>query len=114
MSFVYDSVGGYMKKIRKFNNDNDDIYVSRGGVGIYYLWLPQSWFVNANHIFCQVSGMGAVAGASAACFANVYSVGNAIYNGAVMYRVEVRTADDASLNDGGFQFMIYNLASWDD
>ena len=114
VSFVYDSVGGYMKKIRKFNNDNDDIYVSRGGVGIYYLWLPQSWFVNANHIFCQVSGMGAVAGASAACFANVYSVGSAIYNGAVMYRVEVRTADDASLNDGGFQFMIYNLASWDD
>ena len=114
VSFVYDSVGGYMKKIRKFNNDNDDIYVSRGGVGIYYLWLPQSWFVNANHIFCQVSGMGAVAGASAACFANVYSVGTGTYNGTVMYRVEVRTADDASLNDGGFHFMIYNLASWDD
>ncbi len=114
-NFVYDSgSNNYMKKIRKFNNDSDDIYVSRGGTGIYYLWLPLTWFVNANHIFCQVNGMGPIAGGSAACFANVYGVTTGYYASASRYRVEIRTADDSSLNDGGFHFMIFNMASWDD
>ena len=93
---------------------SDDIYVTRANTGIYYLWVPLSWFVNVNHIFCVVNGMGSAYNAASAVFANVFSISTASYGGTTMYRIEIRTADDSSLNDGGFHFMLYNLASWDD
>ena len=50
----------------------------------------------------MVCGNGGTGGGSAV-FANVYSIS---FNGDSSY-VEIRTADDDSLNDGGFIFIIF-------
>jgi len=98
-------------------NSADKMYVTRGGTGIYYLWLPASWYYSASEIHCMVCGKGpnkSSSGGESAIFANVYSVAKSVYDGTTMYRVEVRTADDDSLNDGGFMFELKNLGAWDE
>lgn len=94
----------------------DKMYVTRGGTGIYYLWAPVSWYYSTAEIHCMVSGYGPVrdSDGESAVFANVYSLTKATYNGTEMYRIEVRTADDTYLNDGGFMFELKNLGAWDD
>lgn len=108
---------GFEKIMIGSANSADQMYVTRGGTGIYYLWVPVSWYYSTSEIHCMVCGYGPNRGSSSgssAVFANVYGITKSTYNGTQMYRIEVRTADDASLNDGGFTFELKNLGAWDD
>ena len=93
-----------------------DIGVTRGGAGIYHLWVPKAWFVSADYIHCMVCGRGVNkdAGGQSVVYANVCSITTGTYEGKECYDIEIRTADDATLNEGGFIFELKNLAAWDD
>ena len=96
--------------------DDDKLYASRVETGVYRLWVPTSWFISSSAIFLMVSGVGAVVGSTNPVFANVYSKGSATCpkNSKTMYYIEVRTADDPTLNDGAFNFILYNTYGWHD
>ena len=97
-------------------DDSDKMYATRVGAGIYRIWVPTAWFMSSSAIFCMVCGRGSIDGATSTHFANVYDYGQATCpsNNQTMYYVEIRTADDPSLNDGSFNFILYNTYGWHD
>ena len=99
--------------------DADRMFVTRVGTGAYRLWMPNDWFVSSEAIFCMVCGRGRDLGSEgvSAIFANVDSYGSGSCpenSNATMYYVDIRTADDASPNDGSFNFILYNTYAWHD
>ncbi len=96
--------------------DDDKLYATRTDTGIYRLWIPTSWYIDTSAIFCMVCGYGAISGGTGAMYANVHSIGSATCpeNNKNMYYVEVWTADDATNNDGSFNFILYNTYGWHD
>lgn len=96
--------------------DADKMYATRVETGVYRLWMPTTWFVSSSAIFCMACGRGAISGGTSTHFANVYSYGQAVCptNNTTMYYVEIRTADDSTLNDGSFNFILYNTYGWHD
>lgn len=96
--------------------DADKMYATRVETGVYRLWMPTTWFVSSSAIFCMACGRGAISGGTSTHFANVYSYGQAVCptNNTTMYYVEIRTADDPTLNDGSFNFILYNTYGWHD
>ena len=74
--------------------------LTRISAGIYRISFKESDIPSGSYF--MVCGNGGTGGGSAV-FANVYSIS---FNGDSSY-VEIRTADDDSLNDGGFIFIIF-------
>ena len=74
--------------------------LTRTSAGIYRISFKESDIPSGSYF--MVCGNGGTGGGSAV-FANVYSIS---FNGDSSY-VEIRTADDDSLNDGGFIFIIF-------
>ena len=109
------------KKLTKFNT-SDDMYVEREGQGQYAIYVPSTWFVSADYIFCNLTGVGKKVGGSSFIKATLLSttyVSSYKPSGASsympLYKILVGISDDAnSDDDGSFQFMIYNMAQWDD
>ena len=110
------STGASFVKKRIGYAGDGDIDVTRGGAGKYHLWVPKAWFVSADYIHCMVCGRGVNtdAGGQSVVYANVCSITDGPHNGINCYDIEIRTADDATLNEGGFIFELKNLAAWDD
>ena len=105
--------------VQKRSGSDGEMYVTRGGVGIYYLWVPLAWFYSTTYIHCMVCGRGNNKGSGGSegtgpVYAQVYGVTTNTYNGTSMYRIEIHTADDSSENDGGFFFELKNFGAWDD
>ena len=99
--------GSFVTKRIGYSGDGD-IDVQRSGTGIYHLWVPKNWFYSANYIHCMVCGC------SAHVYANVESITTETHGSQECYKIEIRTSDDASLNDGGFFFELKNYGAWDD
>lgn len=86
---------------------NGDMSVTRIGTGVYYLCIPKAWFFSTSEIHCMVCG----------CDGHVYAHVNSITvdpDNSNLYRIEIFTGDDATLNDGGFFFELKNYSAWED
>lgn len=112
----YSSGASFEKLMIGSANSADKMYVTRGGTGIYYLWVPVSWYYSVSEIHCMVCGYGSSkkSGSTSAIYANVYSLTKSTYNSTAMYRLEVRIDTGSELSDGGFTFELKNLGAWDD
>lgn len=92
--------------IQQSTFDGKAIKVERQDTGIYKLTMPTSWFADNNSMpFIMVCGYGNTYGYSSPQKATVRDVT------ATTFLVDC--SDDASRNDGNFQFMIYNQYMWD-
>lgn len=91
--------------IQQSTFDGKAIKVERQDTGIYKLTMPTSWFADNNSMpFIMVCGYGNTYGDSSPQKATVRDVT------ATTFLVDC--SDDASRNDGNFQFMIYNQYMW--
>lgn len=84
--------------------DGSTLSVSRSGTGNYLITHSSQWFASLDDRLVICSGKGYSAGGSSPIKATY------VANGAT--RIRVLTSDDASENDGSFQFLIANLANW--
>jgi hypothetical protein len=109
------------KKYVKFN-DSDNIFVERGGTGIYNIYVPGTWFVSADYVYCSLTGVGTKKGSTpfikatllSVTFISSYKPSGASSYGS-WYKISCGVSDDEKADDeGDFQFMIYNMAQWDD
>jgi hypothetical protein len=92
--------------IQQSTFDGKAIEVERQGTGTYKLTMPTSWFASQNSMpFIMVCGYGTVYNGDGPQKATVRDVT------ATTFLVDC--SDDASRNDGSFQFMIYNQYMWD-
>lgn len=89
--------------------------VTRVSEGNYWLYVPRTWFVSADYIYVDLTGVGYSSGSSSAPLKATYMGAEAAsLSGISVYRIMVSTSDDSSVNDGSFLFRLYNMAQWDD
>lgn len=89
--------------------------VTRVSEGNYWLYVPRTWFVSADYIYVDLTGVGYSSGSSSAPLKATYmGAEKASLSGISVYRIMVSTSDDSSVNDGSFLFRLYNMAQWDD
>lgn len=88
--------------------DGSGLTCNRKSTGIYEITFGNTeWFRRAEDVFVLLTGYGGVdiaTGQGNQVYANLYSKSTTGF--------EVRVADDASLNDGGFNFVVMNSADW--
>lgn len=79
--------------------------ISRISEGVYRMGFSTNNIPSGSHF--MVCGFGGTDGTGAgnAVFANVYNI---VFNGDSSY-VEIRVADDSSLNDAGFEFIVFGI-----
>ena len=81
------------------------MWVTRDDIGIYTLsWGNYDWYADSGHVFAIVCGYGIVDGGSSPVFASVKSQ--------TKTSITVQTADDATRNDGAFNFLLMNFNDW--
>lgn len=98
--------GTFAKHYIAYSGDGD-MSVTRIGTGVHYLRIPKAWFFSTSEIHCMVCG----------CDGHVYAHVNSITvdpDNSNLYRIEIFTGDDATLNDGGFFFELKNYGAWED
>ncbi len=82
--------------------------VSRTGTGIYRLSCPSSWFGNdTSKVFVMLTGVGYCYDDSTKTQPIKATLWGVTYSSSTMY-IEVHTSDDATPNDGSFNFEISN------
>jgi len=80
--------------------------VSRQGAGKYRLSWPSGWFSSADDVMIMLTGVGRAYGStSEACIKATLITRTTTY-------VDVETSDDATNNDGSFDFMLFNKNDW--
>lgn len=85
--------------------DGSTMSVTRDDIGIYTLsWGNYNWYEESGHVFVMVCGYGIVDGGSSPVFASVKSQ--------TKTSITVQTADDATRNDGAFNFFLMNFNDW--
>ena len=84
--------------------DGSTLSVKRSGTGIYKITHSSQWFASVDDRMVILSGVGYVAGGDSPVKATYISSGATA--------ISVHTSDDASRNDGSFQFLIANLSNW--
>ena len=85
--------------------DGSKLTVSRQSEGLYRVSFPSKWFAYTSNCRVILTGRGVCYGASSAVKATMHSLGNGYF--------EVSVSDDASRNDGSFDFIIYNGSDFD-
>lgn len=79
------------------------VSVSRLGVGMYRIYLPSSWGL-ASKYMVMATGIYSTAENTP-----IYPTVKAIYS----YYFDIYTQDDASRNDGSFNFQVFSTNNWD-
>lgn len=79
------------------------VSVSRLGKGMYRVYLPSSWSLSSRYIV-MATGIYSTAEDTP-----IYPTVKAIYS----YYFDIYTQDDASRNDGSFNFQVISTADWD-
>lgn len=79
------------------------VSVSRLGKGMYRVYLPSSWSLSSRYIV-MATGIYSTAENTP-----IYPTVKAIYS----YYFDIYTQDDASRNDGSFNFQVISTADWD-
>jgi hypothetical protein len=85
--------------------DGSKLTVSRQSEGLYRVSFPSTWFTYASNCRVILTGRGVCYGASSPVKATMHSLGNGYF--------DVAVSDDASRNDGSFDFIIYNGSDFD-
>lgn len=85
--------------------DGSKLTVSRQSEGLYRVSFPSAWFTYTSNCRVILTGRGVCYGASSAVKATMHSLGSGYF--------EVSVSDDASRNDGSFDFIIYNGSDFD-
>lgn len=85
--------------------DGSKLTVSRQSEGLYRVYFPSTWFAYTSNCRVILTGRGVCYGASSAVKATMHSLGSDYF--------EVSVSDDASRNDGSFDFIIYNGSDFD-
>ena len=85
--------------------DGSSLTVSRQSEGLYRVSFPSSWFAYTSNCRVILTGRGVCYGASNPVKATMHSLGNGYF--------DVVVSDDASRNDGSFDFIIYNGSDFD-
>ena len=85
--------------------DGSKLTVSRQSEGLYRVFFPSTWFTYTSNCRVILTGRGVCYGASSPVKATMHSLGNGNF--------DVVVSDDASRNDGSFDFIIYNGSDFD-
>ena len=85
--------------------DGSTLTVSRQSEGLYRVYYPSAWFSYSSYCHVILTGRGVCYGGSSPVKATLHSLGSGYF--------DVTTSDDATLNDGSFDFMIYNGSDFD-
>ena len=85
--------------------DGSKLTVSRQSEGLYRVSFPSAWCTYTSTCRVILTGRGVCYGASSAVKATMHSLGSGYF--------EVSVSDDASRNDGSFDFIIYNGSDFD-
>lgn len=85
--------------------DGSELTVSRQSEGLYRVYYPSAWFSYSSNCRVILTGRGVCYGASSPVKATMHSLGNGYF--------EVVISDDATRNDGSFDFIIYNGSDFD-
>lgn len=85
--------------------DGSSLTVSRQSEGLYRVFFPSKWFTYTSNCRVILTGRGVCYGASSPVKATMHSLGNGYF--------DVVVSDDASRNDGSFDFIIYNGSDFD-
>lgn len=85
--------------------DGSKLTVSRQSEGLYRVFFPSTWFTYTSNCRVILTGRGVCYGASSPVKATMHSLGNGYF--------DVVVSDDASRNDGSFDFIIYNGSDFD-
>ena len=85
--------------------DGSKLTVSRQSQGLYRVYYPGAWFADSNYCHVMLTGRGVCYGDNSPVKATMHSLGNGYF--------DVSVSDDASRNDGSFDFIIYNGSDFD-
>lgn len=85
--------------------DGSKLTVARQSEGLYRVFFPNTWFTYTSNCRVILTGRGVCYGASSPVKATIHSLGNGYF--------DVVVSDDASRNDGSFDFIIYNGSDFD-
>ena len=85
--------------------DGSKLTVARQSEGLYRGFFPSTWFTYTSNCRVILTGRGVCYGASSPVKATMHSLGSGYF--------EVSVSDDASRNDGSFDFIIYNGSDFD-
>ena len=85
--------------------DGSKLTVARQSEGLYRVFFPSTWFTYTSNCRVILTGRGVCYGASSPVKATMHSLGNGYF--------DVVVSDDATRNDGGFDFIIYNGSDFD-
>lgn len=85
--------------------DGSKLTVARQSEGLYRVYFPSTWFTYTSNCRVILTGRGVCYGASSPVKATMHSLGNGYF--------DVVVSDDASRNDGSFDFIIYNGSDFD-
>lgn len=85
--------------------DGSSLTVSRQSEGLYRVSFPSSWFAYTSNCRVILTGRGVCYGASSPVKATMHSLGKGYF--------DVVVSDDATRNDGSFDFIIYNGSDFD-
>ncbi len=85
--------------------DGSKLTVYRQSEGLYRVYYPSSWFSYSSYCHVILTGRGVCYGHSSPVKATLHSLGSGYF--------DVTTSDDATLNDGSFDFIIYNGSDFD-
>lgn len=85
--------------------DGRKLTVARQSEGLYRVFFPSTWFTYTSNCRVILTGRGVCYGASSPVKATMHSLGNGYF--------DVVVSDDATRNDGSFDFIIYNGSDFD-
>lgn len=85
--------------------DGSILTVSRQSEGLYRIYYPRTWFAYSSYCHVILTGRGVCYGHSSPVKATMHSLGSGYF--------DVTTSDDATINDGSFDFIIYNASDFD-
>lgn len=85
--------------------DGSKLTVARQSEGLYRVFFPNTWFTYSSNCRVILTGRGVCYGASSPVKATMHSLGNGYF--------DVVVSDNASRNDGSFDFIIYNASDFD-
>lgn len=85
--------------------DGSKLTVARQSEGLYRVFFPSTWFTYTSNCRVILTGRGVCYGASNPVKATMHSLGNGYF--------DVVVSDDATRNDGSFDFIIYNGSDFD-
>lgn len=85
--------------------DGSKLTVARQSEGLYRVYFPSTWFTYTSNCRVILTGRGVCYGASSPVKATMHSLGNGYF--------DVVVSDNATRNDGSFDFIIYNGSDFD-